>query len=640
GSESAFEEDISPRTTRSLLTSESSTNVSYNGHLRLTNGTVPDLFLLDLDLSPTCVMQSNQANRTELGLLARDLPPSKNSRGNTHLTMDDDDADSDRSRPLTLSTSKYSKPDEKTSVLPELSRTVTRTTALPPSVPASRVKLADAGFYYGVKVTELICYACQKRHSGWSDEDKPMEVHRRISPECPHVVQRERELTARNGNTMEASFSHCAPQSMASQSFVSESRAMVNGHSETPLEDGGRDTLSHTSCSCFLQHLRHRGLRLLSLLQQDPHPCQGYRKQCRTSSPDPENPPVPRAQQCQPVLPAESAFLMVDPAHKEVQAAQQVVEGGAGPGRGGVPHVPGHGQQTALLPTLGRQTSSALDQVILCGMFYAGYADCVRCFYCGVGLKHWEVTDDVWVEHVRWRPSCGYLRAVKGDDYIRRTLAQLGREAAGENEDGPPRHGRGDGDLRPGNNRTNSTAPPRGQQGSGQDRQAPEARPSEDTAARQTPAVMTSTSPASVPSASTTQTTRPGATTTVSASSGSATSSRTTVASTVPSPSASSTTAAASSPASCDSQNGARPEGGVGSIAPDEESQSQRVARLQAENRELARRLRCKVCLTEPIDTILMPCGHLVVCETCARNVTQCPLCRERIRATAKVHMS
>ncbi|KAK7493122.1 hypothetical protein BaRGS_00015643 [Batillaria attramentaria] len=118
------------------------------------------------------------------------------------------------------------------------------------------------------------------------------------------------------------------------------------------------------------------------------------------------------------------------------------------------------------------------------------------------------------------------------------------------------------------------------------------------------------------------------------------TSSRTTVTSTVSSPSASSTTAAASPPASCDSQNGARPEGGVGSIAPDEESQSQRVARLQAENRELARRLRCKVCLSEPIDTILVPCGHLVVCETCARNVTQCPLCRERIRATAKVHMS
>nr|KAG5685499.1 hypothetical protein BaRGS_009412 [Batillaria attramentaria] len=69
-----------------------------------------------------------------------------------------------------------------------------------------------------------------------------------------------------------------------------------------------------------------------------------------------------------------------------------------------------------------------LNQVILSGMFYAGYADCVRCFYCGVGLKHWEVTDEVWVEHVRWRPSCGYLRAVKGDDWIRRTLARLQAE--------------------------------------------------------------------------------------------------------------------------------------------------------------------------------------------------------------------
>lgn len=56
----------------------------------------------------------------------------------------------------------------------------------------------------------------------------------------------------------------------------------------------------------------------------------------------------------------------------------------------------------------------------------AGYADCVRCFYCGVGLKHWVATDDVWTEHVRWRPECEYLRAVKGDHFIRETQMRLG----------------------------------------------------------------------------------------------------------------------------------------------------------------------------------------------------------------------
>ena len=56
----------------------------------------------------------------------------------------------------------------------------------------------------------------------------------------------------------------------------------------------------------------------------------------------------------------------------------------------------------------------------------AGYADCVRCFYCGVGLKHWVASDDVWTEHVRWRPGCEYLRAVKGDHFIRETQRRLG----------------------------------------------------------------------------------------------------------------------------------------------------------------------------------------------------------------------
>ena len=35
-------------------------------------------------------------------------------------------------------------------------------------------------------------------------------------------------------------------------------------------------------------------------------------------------------------------------------------------------------------------------------------------------------TDDVWTEHVRWRPECEYLRAVKGDHFIRETQMRLG----------------------------------------------------------------------------------------------------------------------------------------------------------------------------------------------------------------------
>ncbi|CAL1534117.1 unnamed protein product [Lymnaea stagnalis] len=45
------------------------------------------------------------------------------------------------------------------------------------------------------------------------------------------------------------------------------------------------------------------------------------------------------------------------------------------------------------------------------GFFYAGYADCVRCFHCGLGLRSWKMGDDIFTEHSRHRPTCEFLKA-------------------------------------------------------------------------------------------------------------------------------------------------------------------------------------------------------------------------------------
>jgi hypothetical protein len=36
----------------------------------------------------------------------------------------------------------------------------------------------------------------------------------------------------------------------------------------------------------------------------------------------------------------------------------------------------------------------------------------------------------------------------------------------------------------------------------------------------------------------------------------------------------------------------------------------------------------CTVCLTEPKDTVLLPCRHLCVCKTCFSHIDKCPVCR------------
>lgn len=53
-----------------------------------------------------------------------------------------------------------------------------------------------------------------------------------------------------------------------------------------------------------------------------------------------------------------------------------------------------------------------------CGMYYAGYADCARCFFCGGGLKNWEDPDEPWVEHARWFPKCAYLLLYKSPMFV------------------------------------------------------------------------------------------------------------------------------------------------------------------------------------------------------------------------------
>ena len=53
-----------------------------------------------------------------------------------------------------------------------------------------------------------------------------------------------------------------------------------------------------------------------------------------------------------------------------------------------------------------------------CGFYYSGYKDCVRCFYCGIGLKGWDGNDDPWVSHARIYPDCHYLRHCKGALFV------------------------------------------------------------------------------------------------------------------------------------------------------------------------------------------------------------------------------
>lgn len=63
-----------------------------------------------------------------------------------------------------------------------------------------------------------------------------------------------------------------------------------------------------------------------------------------------------------------------------------------------------------------------ITDLVRLGFFSAGYSDCLRCFYCGLGLKYWRAEDDAAVQHIVNRPFCKYILWVLGRDFVERTL--------------------------------------------------------------------------------------------------------------------------------------------------------------------------------------------------------------------------
>lgn len=55
---------------------------------------------------------------------------------------------------------------------------------LPATCHASPLRLARTGFFSDGTNDEVVCFSCGVRYRNWQKRDDPMEVHRRISPEC------------------------------------------------------------------------------------------------------------------------------------------------------------------------------------------------------------------------------------------------------------------------------------------------------------------------------------------------------------------------------------------------------------------------------------------------------------------------
>jgi hypothetical protein len=51
----------------------------------------------------------------------------------------------------------------------------------------------------------------------------------------------------------------------------------------------------------------------------------------------------------------------------------------------------------------------------------------------------------------------------------------------------------------------------------------------------------------------------------------------------------------------------------------------------------------CVVCMAAAVDTLILECGHLALCHTCARDPAcskTCPLCRSKVKRTVRAYYS
>lgn len=240
------------------------------------------------------------------------------------------------------------------------------------------------------------------------------------------------------------------------------------------------------------------------------------------------------------------------------------------------------------------------------GFFYAGYEDCVRCFYCGVGVKRWAPGDDIYLEHQRLRPNCHFLiLQMRAMGAIRRfatnpvsanqpqmfsshsndleaqqaPISQASAQTSGSNPDMPKELGAA---CAYSHGLNQIVVPPK-----------------VVTAYPVTRMIYNKSNPNKLDVGAAQRSDMTEVNTTI---------------------------------------------GNFNANANAEQkildkSQFQ-VTMLQTENAILERPLTCKVCNSAPVKELYLPCGHLDSCTECTQNLDNCPTCCARIRATVKIYFA
>lgn len=247
--------------------------------------------------------------------------------------------------------------------------------------------------------------------------------------------------------------------------------------------------------------------------------------------------------------------------------------------------------------------------MVLCdaGFFYAGFSDCVRCYFCGGGLRNWEDGDTPWIEHARWFPNCDYLKRRKGDLFI-----QMHRQD--QNEDPtfaplppPPSSPRESLNYAATKEMEKSLSNP--------------SKEEDDIASRSV--LEMGYSKPKVNSAIEQLRRR-----------GKSKYSATDILEII----LDEEEKATSSASACTNES-QTPSQTSGTPSAKPSMASTECQSLLKENQTLKEQMICKICLDKDACIVYLPCGHMVTCQDCSKTIRKCCICRKLIQRTVKCYL-
>ncbi|KYN30917.1 Apoptosis 2 inhibitor [Trachymyrmex septentrionalis] len=302
----------------------------------------------------------------------------------------------------------------------------------PANAAVDPTRLAKAGFYYIGHDLEVQCFFCGTRISDWNYGDHVMVRHRTKAPKCPFVLAPTNTINipfipgiAENAAAESSTHQQSSADDHSQWSSSVENNSSLPQRSMDPLKEYG--TLVERIVSfqkwpkTSIIHPHKLAMAGFYYLQnEDMVECAFCRGVIMNWKPG-DNPDsvhrlnFPNCDFYMRLEPAEElfGFVCVVPESRTNMPGIQVHK---------TPQRPGFAMYEKRLQTFKgwpknlKQTPEMLAEA---GFYYSGYEDQVRCFHCDGGLRNWQPTDDVWVEHARWFSNCFFVNLVRGQDFVK-----------------------------------------------------------------------------------------------------------------------------------------------------------------------------------------------------------------------------